>query len=206
MWEKRQRKPDRQRHKQGQRRRKEECRKGSCDWNMAVCTCHVYNPDLPFVIFFLCIPSFLADKTSNKGPPSFKSRTKVTKGWYPLRILYLASTRLVLSFVVRSCSSIQRLAFQTCGTTKVTLRCVYQSARSTVEYCMGYNSPQHFLTICSYYMLHPTTFPTACSCLTLLLLRLHGLLHFTEFAHIIVHLSRSTRCKIAISCRLQIRQ
>ena len=64
-------------------------------WNTAVCTCHVYNPDLPFVIFFLCIPSFLADKTSNKGPPSFKSRTKMTKGWYLLRILYLASTLLL---------------------------------------------------------------------------------------------------------------
>lgn len=95
MWEKSQRKPDEQRHKQRRRRRKEKYRKGSCAWNTAVCTCHVYNPDLPFVIFFLCIPSFLADKTSNKGPPSFKSRTKMTKGWYLLRILYLAPTLLL---------------------------------------------------------------------------------------------------------------
>ena len=91
----------------------------------------------------------------------------------------------------------QDLLFPRIWHSKVTRRCVDQSARSTVEYCMGYKSLQHFLAICSYmFLLHV---PTACSCLTLLLLHLHGLLHFTEFAHIIVHLSRSTRCKIATS-------
>ena len=61
---------------------------------------------------------------------------------------------------VYSCRSIPRLAFPRIWHSKVTRRCVDQSARSTVEYCMGYKSLQHFLAICSYmFLLHV---PTAC--------------------------------------------